>query len=166
MKNKWPAPYPGAYWLDQREDRAVMNVLHQRALFRYYGMRKPKHVEALEARARAFYGVQYALGVNSGTGALFTAVTALGIGPGCEVIVPAFCWVATVGAVVSANAIPVPPVPSDVPVISPVSALMLIQLGFCASENFRGSIFQNLAPGFGLAASLLVRSPRERMALT
>ena len=57
--------------------------------------------------AREFYGAKYALGVNSGTGALFTAMTALGIGPGCEVIVPAFLWVATVGAVVSANAIPV-----------------------------------------------------------
>jgi len=47
------------------------------------------------------------LGVNSGTGALFTAITALGVGPGCEVIVPAFFWVATVGAIVNANAIPV-----------------------------------------------------------
>jgi 8-amino-3,8-dideoxy-alpha-D-manno-octulosonate transaminase len=107
MKIKWPAPYPGAHWLDQREDRAVLNVLHQRSLFRYYGVRKPKHVAALEARARAFYGVKYALGVNSGTGALFTAMTALGVGPGDEVIVPAFFWVATVGAVVNANAIPV-----------------------------------------------------------
>ena len=34
-------------------------------------------------------------------------MTALGIGPGCEVIVPAFFWVATAGAVVQANAIPV-----------------------------------------------------------
>ncbi len=60
----------------------------------------------------------------------------------------------------------VPPVPSDVPVISPVSGLMLIQLGFCVSENFSGSIFQNLAPGLGLAPSLLVKSPSERMAFT
>jgi len=47
------------------------------------------------------------LAVNSGTGALCTAMTALNIGPGDEVIVPAFFWVATVGAVVQANAIPV-----------------------------------------------------------
>ena len=107
MKLKWPVPYPGAHWLDQREDRAVLDVLHQRALFRYYGVKQPKHVETLEARARAFYGVRHALGVNSGTGALLTALTALGIGPGCEVIVPAFFWVATVGAVVNAHAIPV-----------------------------------------------------------
>jgi 8-amino-3,8-dideoxy-alpha-D-manno-octulosonate transaminase len=36
-----------------------------------------------------------------------TAMTALGIGPGCEVIVPSFFWVATVGAVVRSDAIPV-----------------------------------------------------------
>jgi 8-amino-3,8-dideoxy-alpha-D-manno-octulosonate transaminase len=36
-----------------------------------------------------------------------TAMAAFGIGPGCEVILPAFMWVATVGAVVQMNAIPV-----------------------------------------------------------
>ena len=40
MKMKWPVPYPGAHWLDQREDRAVLDVLHQRSLFRYYGVKK------------------------------------------------------------------------------------------------------------------------------
>lgn len=69
-KIKWLAPYPGAYWLDQREDRAVLDVLHKRALFRYYGVKKPNHVATLEATARGFYGVKYALGVNSGTGAV------------------------------------------------------------------------------------------------
>ncbi|MGA2863686.1 MAG: DegT/DnrJ/EryC1/StrS family aminotransferase [Verrucomicrobiota bacterium] len=107
MKCKWPDPFPGAHWLDEREDRAVLDVLHRRSLFRYYGLKKPKYADALEKTAREFYGVKYALGVNSGTGALFTAMTALGIGPGCEVIVPAFFWVATAGAVVNANAIPV-----------------------------------------------------------
>ncbi len=107
MKIDWPDPYPGAYWLDAREDRAVLDVLHQRALFRYYGLHKPKHAETLEKTACQLYGVKHALGVNSGTGALFTAMTALGIGPGSEVILPAFFWVATVGAVVQANAIPV-----------------------------------------------------------
>ena len=106
-KIKWPAPYPGAHWLDQREDRAVLDVLRKRALFRYYGLKKPASVAKLEGTARAFYGVKHALGVNSGTGALFTAMTALEIGPGCEVIVPAFFWVATVGAIVNAQAIPV-----------------------------------------------------------
>jgi len=107
MKIKWPEPFPGAYWLDEREDRAALDALHRRSLFRYYGLKPPKYVAALEQTARQFYGVKYALGVNSGTGALFTSITALNLGPGDEVIVPAFFWVATVGAVVQANAIPV-----------------------------------------------------------
>ena len=107
MKMKWPAPYPGAHWLDEREEAAALDVLHRRSLFRYYGLKEPKYVAALEKTARDFYKVKHALAVNSGTGALFTAMTALNIGPGDEVIVPAFFWVATVGAIVQANAIPV-----------------------------------------------------------
>jgi 8-amino-3,8-dideoxy-alpha-D-manno-octulosonate transaminase len=93
--------------LDEREDQAVLDVLHRKALFRYYGLSKTKYAAALEKAACDFYGVKHALAVNSGTGALCTAMTALNIGPGDEVIVPAFFWVATVGAVVQANAIPV-----------------------------------------------------------
>ena len=68
---------------------------------------RPATFDALERAAREFYGVEHALAVNSGTGALMTAMTALAMGPGCEVILPSFFWVATVGAVVQANAIPV-----------------------------------------------------------
>jgi len=107
MKPEWPCEFPGAYWLDEHEDRAVLDVLHNGSLFRYYGLGEPGYVDAFEAAAREFYGAEYALAVNSGTGALIAAMTALGIGPGCEVIVPAFMWVATVGAVVQCNAVPV-----------------------------------------------------------
>ena len=48
--------------------------------------------------AREFYGVKHALGLGSGTGALNVAMSALGIGPGCEVIVPAFMWVSTIAS--------------------------------------------------------------------
>ncbi len=107
METPWPEPYPGAYWLDEREEQAVLHVLRRRSLFRYYGLKRPRYAEALERIARDYYGVKYALAVNSGTGALCTAVTALGIGPGCEAVLPAFFWVATAGAVVQANAVPV-----------------------------------------------------------
>jgi 8-amino-3,8-dideoxy-alpha-D-manno-octulosonate transaminase len=107
MSETWPFEFPGAYWLDDREESAVLDVLRNGSLFRYYGLGTPRYVDALEAAAREFYGVDYALALNSGTGALTVALTALGIGPGCEVIVPSYLWVATVGAVVQANAIPV-----------------------------------------------------------
>ena len=107
MEQNWPYDFPGANWLDEEEDRAVLDVLHCGSLFRYYGPGEPRYVAALEAGAREFYGVKHAHAVNSGTGALIIALRALRIGPGCEVIVPAFMWVATVGAVVQVNAIPV-----------------------------------------------------------
>jgi 8-amino-3,8-dideoxy-alpha-D-manno-octulosonate transaminase len=107
MKTGWPPVYPGACWFDSAEDAAVSDVVRRQTPFRYYGVRPPRHVAALEDTVRQFYGVPHALAVNSGTGALFTAIRALGIGPGDEVIVPSFLWVSTVGAVVAANAIPV-----------------------------------------------------------
>ena len=107
MTSNWPYEFPGAYWLDEREDQAVLDVLHGGSLFRYYGLNEPRYVDAYEAAAREFYGAGYALGINSGTGALTAALTAMGVGPGCEVIVPAFMWVASVGAVVQVGAIPV-----------------------------------------------------------
>ncbi len=105
--NDWPYEFPGAYWLDEKEDEAALDVLHRGSMFRYYGLHEPQYVDKFEAAAREFYGAKYALAVNSGTGALLTSMAALGIGPGCEVILPAFMWVATVGAVVQLNAIPV-----------------------------------------------------------
>ena len=107
MRVDWPHEFPGAYWLDEQEDEAVLDVLHHGSLFRYYGLGPAKHADAYEAAAREYYGARYALGINSGTGALIASLTALGIGPGCEVILPAFMWVASVGAVVQVNAIPV-----------------------------------------------------------
>jgi 8-amino-3,8-dideoxy-alpha-D-manno-octulosonate transaminase len=104
---KWPREYPGAHWFDAEEERAVHDVIRKGAPFRHYGINTPRYVTAFESAACDYYGVRHALAVNSGTGALITAVTALGIGPGCEVIVPAFMWIATVTSVVNANAIPV-----------------------------------------------------------
>ena len=107
MKNDWPSGFPGMNWLDEQEEEAVVDVLRKGALFRYYGLQPPDHVNQLEQYACGFYNVRHALAVNSGTGALFTAMSALDIGPGAEVIVPAFLWVSTVTAVIQNNAIPV-----------------------------------------------------------
>ena len=107
MQSDWPSGFPGINWLDRQEEEAVVNVLRKGALFRYYGLQPPTYVNQLEQYACAFYNVRHALAVNSGTGALCTAMSALEIGPGAEVIVPAFLWVATVTAVIQNNAIPI-----------------------------------------------------------
>ena len=50
---------------------------------------------------------RYAVAVANGTAALRCALAALGVGCGDEVIMPAFTFVATVNAVVTAGAVPV-----------------------------------------------------------
>ncbi len=103
----FPSAFPGANWMDEAEQNAVLDVTKNRAPFRFYGPNEPTYALAFEATAKKLYGRKFALAVNSGTGALQSAMIALGIGPGDEVIVPAFFWVASVGTIVHANAIPV-----------------------------------------------------------
>ena len=64
-------------------------------------------LEAFEAEFAAFTGRRHAIGVSSGTDALRLALVALGVGPGDEVIVPAFTAVPTAAAVCAAGATPV-----------------------------------------------------------
>ncbi len=103
----WPQEFPGVHWIDEQEEQAVLDVVRNGSLFRYYGLKPARHVDELEQAARQFYGVKHALAINSGTGALICAMSALGVGPGSEVIIPSFLWVASVGAIIQVGAIPV-----------------------------------------------------------
>lgn len=64
-------------------------------------------VRLFEKEFAAFCGCRYAAGISSGTDALFIACKALGIGPGDEVIVPGFTYIATALAVSYTGATPV-----------------------------------------------------------
>lgn len=98
----------GLSFLDAREEmQAVEEVLQSRSLFRYYGPKLLRKTEAFEERLKALTGSSYALAVSSGTAALQAALVGLGIQDGDEVIVPAVTFIATVGAVVNARAVPV-----------------------------------------------------------
>ena len=85
----------------------MVRVLRRRSPFRYYGIDSPGEVSAFESEFAEFLGVSHALAVNSGTAALHVALSALGVGPGQEVIVPAYMWASVAAAVVNLGAIPV-----------------------------------------------------------
>jgi len=64
-------------------------------------------VEKFEREFAEYCGAKYAVAVNSGTAALHVALSALDIGPGDEVIVPPYTFIATASAVLQQNAVPV-----------------------------------------------------------
>jgi len=99
--------YVGPQFFDEREERALLEVLESGSPFRYWGPGEPTKVLRFEEDFAKHMGARFALGVTSGTAALDCAVTGLGIGPGDEVIVPAYTWWSDYTSVVNAGALPV-----------------------------------------------------------
>ena len=79
--------------LDKRDLASVTKVLRSGLLT------QGKYVSALEAKAASFIGVNYAVAVSSGTAALHLSLLSLGIGHGCEVIIPSYVCTALLNAV-------------------------------------------------------------------
>lgn len=92
--------------LGEEEAEAVKEVLLSGKLTEWRPEGGPLCREFERAFA-SYVGAKHAVAVSSGTAALHAALVALGIGPGDEVIVPDFTFVATANAVLLAGATPV-----------------------------------------------------------
>jgi 8-amino-3,8-dideoxy-alpha-D-manno-octulosonate transaminase len=102
-------PFPrgrGIELLGEEEIDQATEVLRKHALFRYAPTSLGK-VTRVEDRLISMFGVDHALALSSGTAALYSGLVALGVQEGDEVIVPAVTFVATIGAVVMARAVPI-----------------------------------------------------------
>ncbi len=101
---------PGYELWSDKERKEVNDVLETGILMRY-GFDGPRKgiwkSKELETAINETFGSKYAQLTSSGTSALTTAMSALGIGYGDEVITPSFTFVASFEAVLSVGAVPV-----------------------------------------------------------
>ena len=97
----WKIPLFKIYWDD--EDIETVKEAIQRGMFWAIG----PNVEKFEEMLSHYVGTKYAVAFNSGTSALHAILLASGIGPGDEVIVPSFTFIATANAPLFVGAKPV-----------------------------------------------------------
>jgi 8-amino-3,8-dideoxy-alpha-D-manno-octulosonate transaminase len=103
------AGFYGTAYYDAQERQELLNVFNNRQPFRWYGPgpRPPQKVAAFERELATRMGTRFALAVTSGTAALTTALAALQVGPGDEVILPAWTWYSCYNSIVLSGALPV-----------------------------------------------------------
>lgn len=95
--------FPGWPQIDEGHERVWQEVLQKRGWCRLNG----DYVKRFEAEYAKAIGTTFCLAVANGTSALFASLNALDVGPGDEVIVPPYTFVATVNAVLLQHALPV-----------------------------------------------------------
>ena len=99
--------YWGADYYGDSEQQELLDVVRSKSSFRWYGPGKPVKVLNFEREFARHQGTRFALAVTSGTAALHSAIAALEVGPGDEVILPAWTWYSCYNAIVLAGGLPV-----------------------------------------------------------
>lgn len=103
-------PGPGAFLIGVEEKKEVLDVLESGHLSRYGMENDPNFkckVATFEKEFAEYVGVQHCVAVSSGTGALMACLAAAGIGPGDEVIVPGYTFIASISSIILSRAIPI-----------------------------------------------------------
>ncbi len=100
-------PNWGPQYYDDKEQAQLNEVLAGHNPFRFSNPLDRSKVAAFENEYAARMRTRYALAVTSGTAALHTAMAALEVGPGDEVILPAWTWYSCYNTIIQAGALPV-----------------------------------------------------------
>lgn len=95
-------PIPPWPVFDERDEQALLNTLHSRE----WGI-GAHAIDSFEHEFAIFCGANHAVTCTNGTDAIYIAMQALGIGPGDEVIIPPYTFIATAIGVLMAGAVPV-----------------------------------------------------------
>ena len=93
------------YRIGKEEIEAITRVIESKQLFKVN--KGNREVEHFQEEMQEKFDVKHALLMTSGHAALVSALVAMGVGPGDEVIVPAYTYIATAMAVLQVGAIPV-----------------------------------------------------------
>ena len=97
-----PTSFPSWPIVERPDENALLEALNSKKWGRLNG----EAVRSFEEAFKYLSGAKHCLAVSSGTSALFTALGALDIGPGDEVIIPVYTFVATYNVVVLNYALP------------------------------------------------------------
>lgn len=88
-------------YIDEEDIHSIEQALREKRLS------QGKYVEKFEKEFAKYVGIKHAIAVSNGTAALHLALAAIGIGPGDEVLVPSFSFIATANCVLYQDAKPV-----------------------------------------------------------
>jgi len=96
-------PFPSWPVVDAREEKELLDVLHSGKWFRLEG----KTVDRFEEAYARLTGARHCIATANGTSALYASLAGLGVGPGDEVILPPYTFIATLNVVFLHYALPI-----------------------------------------------------------
>ena len=99
-------PFLGTHYIGKQEIKAAKQVLKSKSLFRYHGPNLMFKTDEFEKKMAEYLGVKYVLACTNGGSAIKLCCIANGIGPGDEVLMSPFTFIASATSVLACGAVP------------------------------------------------------------
>lgn len=99
-------PFIGTHYIGKEEIKAAKKVLKSKSLFRYHGPKLLYKTDEFEQNMKEYLGVKYVLACSNGGSAIKLCCIANGIGPGDEVLMSPFTFIASASSVLACGAVP------------------------------------------------------------
>lgn len=99
-------PFLGTHYIGNEELKLVKKVLKSKSLFRYHGPNLLYMTDRFEKEMAEYLGLKYVLACSNGSAAIKLGCIANGIGPGDEVLMSPFTFIASANSVLACGAVP------------------------------------------------------------